>query len=416
MMRVLLPVLIAVITLSGLRSVHGQLLSPVVDSIPMRDGKKLLADVYLPAPNDTFPVILVQTPYNRLAYRFTEVPLFVYQVSAMSYAMVIVDWRCFYGSASACATGAKRGEDGYDAVEWIAAQPWCNGKVGTWGPSALGKVQYQTAREQPPHLVCGVPLVAGSQFNYQEYFPGGAARTEFIEQLDGLGFGLSTFLYANTVHNFAWTIAENDSWYPNQIAVPMLLIGGWYDHNVTVMLDLFTGLHSQSPPAVRNDHRLLMGPWAHGGFGPTHVGSSQQGELFYPAAEGWSDSLAIRFFDYWLRNVPNGWGSSPVVQYFQTGENQWQNAPQFPPTGVTDDTLFLHQNGSLLTNPPSTSGTFSTISYDPRDPSPTYGGATLRQDLLQGPYDQSDTVESRQDVLLFTSPFIGQAIEFKRAV
>src|SRR5205085_7359652 len=136
------------------------------------------------------------------------------------YIFVFVDWRGFYGSASAAYSGSPgHGEDGYDVVEWIAQQPWSNQKIGTWGASALGRVQYMTAKKNPPHLTCICPLVAGPQYEYVEYFPGGDLRTEYLEQLDGLGFGLSPVVMAHPVHDIAWTFSENANFYPDSINV-----------------------------------------------------------------------------------------------------------------------------------------------------------------------------------------------------
>ncbi|MDX2249209.1 MAG: CocE/NonD family hydrolase [Bacteroidia bacterium] len=390
-----------------------QILNPIVVDIPMRDGKTLKADVYLPNTTDTFPTILIQTPYSRVLYRL-NLPLGIgKQLSSSPYAFVIVDWRCFYGSAAACISSPKRGEDGYDVVEWINAQPWSDGKIGTWGPSALGIIQYQTARENPPSLDCIAPLVAGSQNKYLQIFPGGAAITEHIEQLDGLGFGLSSLYYSNPVKNLLWQIAESETMYPADIKVPTFMIGGWYDHNVQLMTELYEALQTSSDISVRNQHRLLMGPWAHGGFGTAYVGSGQQGELFYPEAAGWSDSLAVVFFDYHLRNLPNGWDNTPKVQYFQMGQNTWESAAAWPPDGTFEQKLFLHETGEIQSFLPTTTLGQQTFAYDPNDPSPTHGGPTLRADQLQGPYDQSDTVESRNDILLFSSPTLTQPVIVK---
>ena len=156
-------------------SISAQPLSPEVVDIPMRDGNTLKADLYLPDTVGNYPVILIQTPYSRLLFR-VGLPLGIKKnIQSSPYAFVVVDWRCFYGSLSACKTNPNRGEDGYDVVEWIATQSWSNGKIGTWGPSALGKIQFQTARENPPSLDCIAPVVAASQTEYLEIFPGGAA-------------------------------------------------------------------------------------------------------------------------------------------------------------------------------------------------------------------------------------------------
>jgi len=382
-------------------------LTPIVDSIPMSDGRKLAADIYIPSGMTSGPVILIQTPYNKNWYRFIGLPLRVgMNLNSSNYIFVIADWRGFYGSAGAMyvsPTPPTRGQDGASAVEWIYTQPWCNGKIGTWGPSALGKVQLQTAKENPPHLTCICPLVAGSQFDYDEYYPNGCLRTEYVQQLDGLGFGLSPFIVSQPVHNLTWTFVENQNYYPSSIQVPCFMIGGWYDHNIEVMLELFNGIRTSSPVAVRNQHRLLMGPWVHGGHGSSIVGSSLQGQLSYPNAQYWSDSLAVMYFDYHLRTISNGWNSTPYVQYYQMGENTWNTSPAWPVSGTSNVNFYFHQNNSLNENIPTNSVDFLSFNYDPTNPSPTIGGPTLRNDLDQGPYDQAPLVESRNDVLIFTT-------------
>lgn len=395
-------------------SVKAQL-TPIIDSIPMSDGKKLAADVYIPSGITTGPVILIQTPYNRILYRYAGLPLQIkYNVNASNYIFVILDWRGFYGSAAAKYAGSPTGgQDGASAVEWIAQQSWSNGKVGTWGPSALGKIQFQTAKENPTHLVCICPLVAGPQYEYNEYFPNGVLRTEYVQQLDGLGFGMSPILLANPVHNATWAYAENVNYYPSNINVPCLMIGGWYDHTIEQMLPFFNGIRTQSPVGVRDKHRLLMGPWVHGGHGTAQVGTTTQGELSYPNAKNWNDSLALLFFDYHLRTISNGWNTTPYVQYYQLGENSWKNSTAWPPAGTTNVNFYFHQNKILDNTLPSNTTDQLMFNYDPTNPSPTYGGPTLRQDLKQGPYDQRDTVESRNDILILTSNALTQNVVLK---
>lgn len=393
------------------KALFSQVYSPLVDSVAMRDGKKLAVDIYLPQGSTPKPTILIQTPYNRLFYRWGLPMGIAGNLNSYGYNFVIADWRGFYGSLNAYVANYNRGLDGYDLVEWISQQPWSDGKTGTWGPSALGKIQYMTAKENPPHLVCCVPLVSGSQFSYSEYFPGGALRTEYLQQLDALGYGLSPFIMAYPFYNLIWQYTENINYYPDMIGVPCLMIGGWYDHNVEVMLDLFDGIKQNSPVTVRDKHKLLMGPWAHGGFGPVQVGTCTQGELTFNEACGWSDSLALRFFDFYLRNINNGWDSEPVIRYFQTGENFWKSTQQWPPSGYTNVNFYFRENNFLDEQAPSLANSYSQILYNPANPSPTQGGPTLRQDLLQGPYDQAQVVESRNDVLVFTGAILAEPLE-----
>ena len=191
------------LTLCGFLYAAFAQLNPLAVNIPMRDGKVLAADIYLPN-NDSLPrpTILIQTPYNKNFYHGLGLPIEVgFNINTSPFNFVIADWRCFYGSAAACTTSMNRGEDGYDCVEWIAQQQWSNDSVGTWGPSALGLIQFQTAKENPLHLTCCVPIVAGMRTDYQKYFPGGVYRTEYVQMLDALGYRLSTILLAHPVHD-----------------------------------------------------------------------------------------------------------------------------------------------------------------------------------------------------------------------
>ncbi|NSW44321.1 MAG: CocE/NonD family hydrolase [Bacteroidales bacterium] len=384
-----------------------QVYFPIIDSIPMRDGKKLAADIYLADTTQPLPTILIQTPYNRILYRWS-LPLVGTSLYQNHYNFVIVDWRGFYGSASAYVANYNRGLDGYDVVEWIAQQPWSNGKIGTWGPSALGKIQYQTAKENPPHLTCCVPIVAFPQITYQEYFPGGVYRTEYVQQLDQLGYGLSPWLLANPYYNFQWQYVESTTNYPQAIKVPFFMIGGWYDHNIDGMISFFKAIRQQSP--VASKHKMLMGPWVHGGHGSSYVGSCQQGELVFNNACQWSDSLALRFFDYYLRNINNGWENEPVFRYYQIGTNQWLESFSVDSIMANEQKFYLNENRLLTINQPISVDTYESFTYNPADPSPTHGGCTLRQDLLQGPYDQSQAVELRNDIVVFSTETLTQDI------
>ena len=384
--------------------------------IPMSDGQTLAGDVYLPDNWTSGPTILIQTPYWKDLYHLFGLPMGIfYNQEEMDYAMVIVDWRGFFGSTDAAYAGSPtRGEDGYQVVEWIAAQEWSDGKVGTWGPSALGKVQFLTAREHPPHLVCIAPQVASPLYEYQEYFYNGAAKTEFIEQLDVLGFGMSPVLYANPYYSFAWTFSETSSQYMDEIDLPVFMLGGWYDHNIETMLQTFQELQNTSAPNVQDQHRLVMGPWVHGGSGTALVGSNLQGQLEYPGAEAWSDSLSFVFFDYYLKEIDNGWDQTPPVQYFQMGDDEWLSSNEWP-VSTTNTRLYMHFDQSLSVSTPPLAAAIE-FNYNPEDPSPTIGGPTLRTDLDQGPFDQSEEVESRDDILIFNTDVLPADVVVKGAI
>ncbi|NNJ54983.1 MAG: CocE/NonD family hydrolase, partial [Bacteroidia bacterium] len=153
-------------------------LSPDSRDIPMRDGKYLAADFYSNDSTVQKPTILIMTPYGKFFYTIIGLPFDIgYDFSKSNYNFVIVDWRGRFASSGAFAIDSDNGEDGYDVVEWIAAQSWSDGKIGTWGPSALGGVQFDLAKEKPPHLTCCVPEVAAPIYEYSHYHPGGVLET-----------------------------------------------------------------------------------------------------------------------------------------------------------------------------------------------------------------------------------------------
>ncbi|MFT4644379.1 MAG: putative acyl esterase [Planctomycetota bacterium] len=378
--------------------------------IPMRDGQSLAADIYLPdSLNMPFPIIFIQTPYNKNLYRF-NLPLGIgWNQSASNYAIVVMDWRCHFASLGACVLNPERGEDGYDAVEWMATQTWSDGKIGTYGPSALGNIQYMTAKEKPPHLVCMAPEVASPQNLYQNYYPGGAAKYEYIHQLGAL-FGVEQLYAAHPYFDATWQFIENATFYPQDIEVPTLILGGWYDINTDDNIRMFEGIASQSTAA--NDLKMLLGPWAHGGSSfAGGFGDPIQGELQYANADYNNRVEALNFFDYHLRNVDNNWDEKGKITYFQMGADEWQTTEVWPPNNAGEVNLFLNESHLLTFEEPISESLSNSYLYNPLDPQPTIGGQNLSLD--QGPFDQRDSVENRADNLVFFTEVLTQDLEIK---
>ncbi|NOG54324.1 MAG: CocE/NonD family hydrolase [Planctomycetes bacterium] len=368
--------------------------------IPMRDGKHLAADLYLPDSSHRWPTILIQTPYNKAWYRLGGPPL-----DTKDYAFVIADWRGFWGSRDAFVLLPNRGKDGYDCVEWIADQKWSDGHVGTWGASALGIVQYQTAREQPPHLDACVPMVADFKMHYERYYPGGILLEAHVDMLDRHFIGMKDSLLAHPSHDWLWKRQEQSTDFPEDIADPMLIIGGWYDYTPASVIRAYNDLITRSDPQVRTDHRLVMGPWVHSG-----IDEKKQGQLRYRKAAGSAEKAAIAWFDYWLRGVGPGI-TEPPVRWFDMGTKAWQQIDTWPGSNSQQTVLYLHEDGSLSEQAPIEAVSSSEMPYDPSRPSPSVGGAVgygLLKWKKEGPYDQRDGVEGRADVLTFTTEPLSQ--------
>jgi predicted acyl esterase len=385
-------------------SSFAQMTPTQVVQIPMRDGKFLAADVYVPSGCTSCPTILIQTPYNRLAFRMV-LPLGIGQnLNSSNYNFVVVDWRGFYGSSAAIVAQPNRGQDGYDVIEWISDQSWSNQKVGTWGPSALGVIQYQTAREQHPNHICAVPIVATPSTGYEGYYYGGCYERAYVEQLDALGYGLSATVLANPYYSNVWQFAENNSWYPQSIIIPTLQIGGWYDHNIDKMVKWYEATRLQSAVSVRDQQYFLVGPWVHGGTGAANVGTATQGELSYPNAATQNNQMATQFFDYYLRNQANSWNTTAKITYYETGKDVWNTSNATSIATSTTSTLYFNAANALSL---SQSTGFSSMLIDPSNPSPTLGGQTLHPDLDQGPYNQN-SLDARTDVVVFETEVLPQ--------
>ncbi|HSO73231.1 MAG TPA: CocE/NonD family hydrolase [Blastocatellia bacterium] len=376
--------------------------------VPMRDGKALAADVYLPKSGGKHPVVLVQTPYNKSLMRpaFEGKGRFGAQsiFTDSSYAFVITDWRGKFASLSAQTPGAQPNlaEDGFDTVAWIARQEWSNGKVATWGPSALGRAQYETARSNPPNLVCAVPLVMALNLDYDVYFPGGAMWEEFPAMLGRIGFGTNIFdlLASRPVKDDFWQKVSPQNYVKGpDLRVPMLFIGGWYDIYTDQVIAAFQTAHSSGGEKARIHSRLIVGPWVH------MTDQVKNGQLEYPNAQGYGMKKAMAFIDYWAKATPNNFADQqPRISYYQMGENEWRSTEVWPPKGSRERDYHLQADRSLSTKAPPADSKAASFSYDPASPTPTLGGHVLDSSLAPGPADQREKVESRSDVLVFTTP------------
>ncbi len=377
--------------------------------IPMRDGAELAADVYVPKGGGAFPVILIQTPYNKANQRIW----FAADVSSRwgslfdntNYAFVVVDWRGRFASAAAAKPGVQggSGQDGFDTVAWVAAQEFCNGKIGGWGSSALGGAQLKTAAEHPPDLTCIAPSVMPLNLGYETFFPGGVLWEEFVKMLGRLGFGdLYSALVQQPVRNQVWQTIEATTYIkPEDIQVPVLMIGGWYDLYTDGMVDAFRKLRAHGGDAARAHTTLVMGPWLHSG-----LDQERQGDLEYPGAVGYYSSTTSAFFDHWLRGLDNGFDSTPAFHYYQMGAEEWRYTDTWPPENSADTSFYLQPGGGLARTAPAADVAPSSYRFNPANPSPTVGGAVLDPSLKQGPYNQAFANAFRQDVLVFHSPVL----------
>ncbi len=406
------PILLASLLLAVPTSVKCQTpLSKTTVMVPMRDGVRLATDVYLPTQEGAaWPVILIRTPYSKQGGADTATGL-----CRRGYAVVIQDIRGRFQSEGEDFivfsddgwAGGRR--DGHDTLHWILSQSWCNGKIGTLGGSALGILQNMMAPDAPDALCAQYVSVAFSSMYHQGIYQGGVFRKELAENwLEKNRFhpeNLKNFLARYRYDEF-WE-QLNPEKFAERVNAPAIFHGGWYDIFLQGTINSFVAIQNHGGPRARGNCRLVIGPWAHGNFsGLRYPPNAQQ----QPAAVD-----RLRFFDYWLKNVVNGVPQDKPVHYYVMGDpedptapgNFWRSADSWPPP-YEPLRGYFHKDGSLWWDPPQDVDAAKSYRFDPENPVPTIGGQNLF--LPKGPMDQRP-VESRPDVLVFTTPTLDEPLE-----
>ena len=438
--------------------------------VPMttRDGVVLRADVYRPDGPGRFPVLLSRLPYDKNGRRRPgDIDVFVEH----GYVVIIQDTRGRFASG-----GDEyypliwEGQDGHDAVEWVASLPYSNGRVGTMGQSYLGATQYLLAPTRPPHLRAAFPASAAADFHQAWiYHTGGAfelgwqipyailmardtiarrglTRTllpelerdiapaptpwappiteEAYRRLPLMGWAERLSPVARYVADYLKEPADGPAYWKinlerqfGEIDVPMYHVTSWYDIFLHGGLASFTGLtRGAATEAARAAQKLLIGPWAHL-FPYTSPTSTGTGDIdFGPAALIDLHEIQLRWFDHWLKGVDTGLLDEPPVKLFVMGENRWRDEREWPLARTRYTPYYLHGggrangaggDGRLGLEPPGEEPPDRFV-YDPADPVPTRGGNTLI--LAMGVMDQRP-VEARDDVLVYTSAPVTEALE-----
>ncbi|RLF46005.1 MAG: hypothetical protein DRN29_05710 [Thermoplasmata archaeon] len=376
--------------------------------VEMRDGIHLATDVYLPKkkslPHGT---ILIRTPYNKDKLQRLGVAWALY-----GWPVVIQDMRGRFASEGVDTVFRKAHTDGPDTLEWIASQSWCNGKVATFGASALGICQYFMAGANPPNLACQYIGVATPNIHHHAIFQGGEFRKNLMETW--LNLQNSTFIlpewfaHENYTLDYWTNVTLDDKW--QNVNIPAIHIGGWYDIFTQGTIDGFMGYQYNGGTGARGKSRLIIGPWSHSG------GSQlQQGELTYPenAKDNFSMAMFSDMIDEYTMNGPDDFDKWPAVTYYVMGDvynesapgNAWLTSDKWP-VEYDATPFYFHEDGTLSDKQPSTYS-FLSFAYDPTNPVPTIGGRNLYMPM--GPYDQR-MVENRDDVLVFTTPVLNKPV------
>lgn len=426
-------------------------------AVPMRDGVVLRADVYRPDARGRFPTLVNRTPYGKDGMLEGGGEPTVGRAARSGYAVVVQDVRGRHNSDGEFRPYQQEGRDGYDTIEWAAAQSWSDGKVGMFGLSYPGAVQWLAAMEAPPHLVAIFPAMTFATGRHFFYYGGGfnhdwmrwigstiapdirirkglqgpkteeeaeqiweRRKWEWEEFLPLTGFPLfkdvAPWYYEWLEHpddGPYWSFADVTAAH-GRITIPAMNFSAWYDssygpHGATTN---FTGMRQKgATPRARQGQRLILGPWDHGDpkEHETRVGEYEFGP------NGTIDyyGLILRWHDRWLKGIRNGIDEGPPVRLFIMGENLWRDEMEWPLKRARETAFYLrgagHANtlrgdGLLSTEPPGPGEPADRYVYDPRRPVKIVNFEKL------GPYDRS-SIQTRRDVLVYTTEPLDRDLE-----
>ncbi len=434
----------------------------------MRDGTILRANIYRPIGDGPFPVLLTRLPYGK-DFPIGSAILDPVQTARQGYIVVVQDTRGRFASDGEPVLFTAERADGYDSVQWAAGLPGSNGLVGMYGASYFGFTQWAAAREHPSALRALFPFITWADPMEGTFMRGGAVELgigrhwgvqnaldthlkraaasgdprqigatllQTAAELDALpidGYadlplkGYSERRHDDATASFDLAIdRRQDADYLDlvnvangydQLDLPAFHAGGWYDIFLGGTLRNFTALTQRG----KAPQKLLVGPWTHTGqsevVGDVAFGFGSAAALINMQTD--LQSLQRRWFDHFLKEQPNGIDKEPPIQLFVMGINQWRYETAWPLARAVQTPYYLHSQGHAhglagdggLSAIPPESEPADHYQYDPLNPVPTVGGATLMHPLFRpGPRDQRP-VERRDDVLSFTSEPMAQPLE-----
>ena len=405
--------------------------------VPMRDRTELSADIYRPVGEGKFPVILNRTPYTKAGGSTFKIAQYF---TSHGYVYVAMDVRGRGDSDGTFEPYRHDGQDGYDAIEWLAVQSWSTGKVGTIGGSYNGRIQWLTAIQQPPHLTAMIVLASPSDpfvewptgqplpmdISWYHFTAGHVLQNMEVVDWKKLyeHLPLITMDEAMGRPNRFWKEevehAKLDSWWEDlryqnkydRVRVPVLNISGWYDDEQVGTPLNYIGVTTKGSPTIRSSQKLLVGPWPHAINSSTKLGTVE----FGPTAVIDMNAYWLRWFDQWLKGSDSGFMKEPPVRIFVMGENVWRDENEWPIARTQWTKYFLHSNGQA--NTLSGNGTLSSAepaseptdsySYDPANPVKFITDPSFAQ--IGGPDDYRE-VEQRADVLVYTSDALTEDME-----
>lgn len=436
--------------------------------VPMRDGVRLATDVFRPLDEGAHPVLILRTPYGKDEINLVSTLLFSPEDAvARGYGVVVQDVRGTGGSDGSFDPYRQERDDGHDAAGWVLEQAWCNGALGVYGASYMGTASLDMLIDGPLEVRAALAYLAPVNHHAEAYVDGlfdagKNVRWAIMQAAAQIARGApdgrnpddaraEADRYLRDPEAFlggSWDLSKavtaTAEWMPfiadylrhpqydayweqvdvlaaaDRISAPVLSIAGWHDPFLRTMLRLFERLTDDGHPGPREAHRLLIGPWTHEfalGVNTTNAAGSRG---FGPASRAGRAGLkehALGWFDRWLRDADPDPSHSPV-SYFHMGRERWTSSATWPPAATRTQRWYLasggHANGAdgdgLLATRPVGMATSDTYQYDPADPAPTVGGRVILYHVPAGMQNQAP-VQSREDVLVYTSPALMRPVE-----
>lgn len=417
---------------------------------PMRDGTILHGNVYRPAGEGSWPILLTRLPYGK-DFPLGSLVLDPVQAARRGYVVIVQDTRGTNTSAGEWYPFLPEANDGVDTIAWAAALPYADGRVGMYGVSYFGYTQWVAAAQQPAALRAIAPMITWADPFNGLSFRGGAfelgvvadwhlimglgvifrrhagnypalaqALATWASELDALGnsgyasLPLGEFaplrrqgvapaffdtagspMDRSQAQAAATTICGR--W--DQVQAPSFNIGGWYDIFLAGTIANFQAMRARGIPT-----KLLIGPWSHlnqsGAQAQRNFGFAAGADLINLQMD--LRSMQLRWFDHWLKGLDTGMLNEPPIRIFVMGANVWRDEQEWPLARAVNTPWYLHESGALSPEEPGAE-TPDTYTYDPANPVPTLGGATLMSpEYPAGPFDQRP-LEARPDVLVYRS-------------
>ena len=427
--------------------------------VPMRDGVRLATDVYRPKDVDgALPTILIRTPYNKGANPSGDGSANFF--ASHGYSVVVQDVRGKFASEGQFHVYEGDKMDWSDAFDWIGAQSWSTGRIGTYGCSYLGEGQIIAAQQRHPRHIAAIAQAAGGNLGRV------GRRRQFWGSVEGGAFSISINfgwmpVFASTdkgarpmpkvdLASFFRTLpvidmtdragspswdwrnflerSPDDPWWDakgyltaaESVSVATLHVSSWFDMAAEALEEAEIFRTNALNERARGGQYAIISP-------TTHCASERAtnrttvGELAVGDARLHYFETYLAWFDHWLKGNERAIDALPHIQYYVIGRDAWRTSDRWPVKGMRETAFYLGSGGGansakgngVLSLKPPRRAQVDTFTYDPANPVPSRGGSiccTGNPNDVPGSFDNRD-IEKRPDMLVYSSEVLREGLE-----